>query len=172
MIIQLEGPWQEVVNNFIFKYRVFKRRKILDHFGYKCSSHEEYESIKKLFMPQSIEPMALWIHEYWLSGRRVSCISLKDPYIPMMALANKFYYLELQDQKPDGSQISGVDHVEIVLTKKEKDKVVFLCKEQGVPIQENAHPHHNTTDLIFPGCTIKISLQPLVKTIFAGIITK
>lgn len=55
-------------------------------------------------------------------------------------------FLELSDQKPDGSQIDAFDHIEVYPTKISYEKMIGeLGKSEQIILVER--PHHTTHDI-------------------------
>ena len=131
---------------------------IADHICYKCSTAMEFEALRKLFEDESA-----FIYQSIISHRRISVIKFLQP-LPT-ALGNIFY-LELSDQKPDGSQTSGFDHIEIYPSKGSVDQLVGQLTRQGIVLEKIVRPHHTTVDLTLEsGYKIRIEPEPLIEKI-------
>ncbi len=147
----------ESFNNFIFTHKL-KTAAIADHIGYKCSTTEEFETIRKM-----LERNSHFIYQSIISKRRIAIIKLTKPFETSCGLVQ---YLELSDQKPDGSQISGFDHLEIYPAKNTVEELVKYLQERNVIIQKADRPHHVTYDLTLEdGFRIRIEAERLIQKI-------
>lgn len=143
----------------------------VDHVGYKCSSHSEYKKIRGLFMSQQ-HHFAVWTYESYISNRKISYVRFKNPVtIITMHGEIQINYLEIQDQKPDNSQISGIDHVEI-LPKGKITQELLIEKLQlfQYNVKLGGKEHHVTYDFEIPylnnkNLLVKIPKEPLVEKI-------
>ncbi len=111
-----------------------------DHICYKCSSSEEYEKIRSWF-----EEEGVFIYQTEISGRRIATIKLKQPFLTGWG---PIEYLELSDQKPDGSQKSCWDHIEIRTWY--YDRTVNEVKQAGIDVMHKIRPHHATHEIALP----------------------
>ncbi len=109
-----------------------------DHICYKCESAESYDRMRAM-----IEPESEYIYQSYISGRRIATIKLKRGFETSLGT---IYFLELSDQKPDGSQREGFDHIEVFPTEGSYDEFVkkFAVSEKVVHV---ARPHHTTDDI-------------------------
>lgn len=146
-------------------------RAVIDHIGYKCASHSEYKKVRGLFMSQQ-HHFAVWTYESYISNRKISYVRFKKPVIIITVHGEiQINYLEIQDQKPDGSQISGIDHVEIL--PKEKVMQKLLIEELRFfqyDVNLGGKEHHITYDFKIPylngkNLLVKIPKEPLVEKI-------
>lgn len=129
-----------------------------DHIGLKCSSTEQYEMRRKVF-----EFDSRFMYQSIISKRRISIIGLSEGLSTMVGNLN---YLELSDQKPDGTQKDVVDHLEIVPTSISYEELVSIITEKGYTLKETIKPHHSTYDVILPsGFVVKLSREMLVDKI-------
>jgi hypothetical protein len=69
------------------------------------------------------------------------------------------WFLELSDQKPDGSQKSGFDHIEIYPTTGTVQDLANDLESKGVQLRKVERPHHTTIDGHLPGGFL-IRLEP------------
>ncbi len=146
-------------------------RAIIDHAGYKCASHSEYKKIRGLFMSQQ-QQYGIWAYESYISNRKITYVRLKHPIVLNTKHGKiEINYLEIQDQKPDSSQVSGIDHIEIL--PKEKVTQELLIEELRL-FQYNVilggKAHHVTYDFEIPylnnkNLLVKIPKEPLVEKI-------
>ncbi len=146
-------------------------RAVIDHIGYKCSSNSEYKKMKNLFMSVH-QKYAVWAHEAYISKRRITYVRLKIPFsIDTDHGKQEISYLEIQDQKHNGSQISGIDHIEIL--PKEKVTQDLLIEELRLfqyDVKLGGKEHHITYDFEIPYLSskkllVKIPKEPLVEKI-------
>lgn len=129
-----------------------------DHLCYKCGTSDVFVAIRNLFeRPDSYQ------FQSFISGRRIAIIKLPRP-IP--TLLGNIWFLELSDQKPDGCQTSGFDHIELYPTHGTLEQMVALLAIRGIVINRSNHPHHQTYDIILKG-GFRIRLEPesLIETI-------
>lgn len=130
----------------------------VDHIGLKCSSIELYETERKLF-----EFDSRFVYQSIISKRRISIIGLMNG---LPTIVGNLNFLELSDQKPDGTQKDVVDHLEIIPTAISYDELVSIITEKGYTLKETIKPHHSTYDVILPsGFVVKISREMLIDKI-------
>lgn len=130
----------------------------VDHIGYKCSSTEEFEALRAL-----LEPACDFTYQSFISGRRIALCRFKPT---MKTVLGDISLLELSDQKPDGSQVSGFDHVEIYPSAGTMEALAAVCEKQGSPFTVTIRPHHTTYDRkLTPKFGIRIEPEPLLKKI-------
>jgi predicted metalloenzyme YecM len=130
---------------------------IVDHFGLRCSSHEVYLNTLELFTYES-----QYIYTSIISQRPISIIKLK---IPLQTVLGELWFLELSDQKPDGSQSNVFDHFEIVAKQTSYQELVQNIQNKDIVLRENIKPHHSTYDIVLPDMVIKLSEERLVAKI-------
>ena len=131
----------------------------IDHICYKCDSREEYEQLRALF-----EYDDSFIYQSIISKRRIAVIGFAQPLISQYG---DIWYLELSDQKPDGSQKSSVDHIELISSQVGYSELLQRFSLPDLVIEENIKPHHSTHDIVFPnGVKIKLSHGKLVDKIY------
>lgn len=129
-----------------------------DHICYKCSSAEEFEQLRALFEQQST-----FIYQSIISQRRIAVIKFLHP---LSTAWGEIWYLELSDQKPDGSQASGFDHIELYPAVGSVEELVASLEQQGVVLEKTVRPHHTTFDLtIGEGFKLRLEPEPLVEKI-------
>lgn len=129
-----------------------------DHFGLRCSSKEIYEKQRELFSFHS-----RFMYESIISKRRISIVGLSEE---VETSVGGLAYLELSDQKPDGSQVDQFDHIEIVPTSISYDELVETIRSQGGEVLETIRPHHTTHDIVLPsGFIVKLSREMLIDKI-------
>lgn len=128
-----------------------------DHLGFKCKSKEDYEVRRALF-----ELTERFVYQSIIGGRRICIIGLSTG---LHTSVGTLEYLELSDQKPDGSQVDAIDHLEIIPLESYESLVEEL-KGKGVAIKEVTRPHHTTYDIILPsGFVVKLSRELLLDKI-------
>ncbi len=129
-----------------------------DHFGYRCSTNEEFTIMRAFF-----EFEASFLYQSIIAGRRIALIKLKTP-IP--TLAGPLAYLELSDQKPDGSQKSGFDHIEFVPKNNTSEALVQFFNNKNIVFTKTERPHHTTYDHKLPdGLALRVETIPLITKI-------
>lgn len=129
-----------------------------DHICYKCGSHDEFESLRALF-----EPASDFIYQSIISNRRIAIIKFTNP---ISTALGEISFLELSDQKPDGSQVSGFDHIELYPAQGTIETLVQLLELQGVSFEKTIRPHHTTFDSVLEtGFKIRLEEEPLVEKI-------
>jgi uncharacterized protein len=137
----------------------------VDHICYKCSSKEEFEMIRSWF-----EFEDSFIFQSIISKRRISIIGFANGLVSKTGLV---FYLELSDQKPDNSQVSKVDHIEIASSQFSYDELQQHFKNLGFEIEIDAKPHHTTYNFTTEdGLEIKLCNERLVDKIAREEMTK
>lgn len=126
-----------------------------DHICYKCGSRESFERIRAL-----LEPEAHYVYQSFISGRRIAIVKLKRCFTTALGDA---CVLELSDQKPDGSQHDGFDHVEVCPA--EYDEFVNLLKNKELEVREVVRPHHTTHDVALGEFVFRLTREPLLEKI-------
>lgn len=130
----------------------------VDHFCYKCSSAEEYERLRSL-----LEWESEFVYQSFISERRISVMKLKES-IPTRF--GELIYLELSDQKPDNSQKSGFDHIEVYPLQGPLGILLQDLKKQGIETKKVVRPHHTTYDIVLErGFLLRFEEEPLVEKI-------
>lgn len=124
---------------------------IADHICYKCGSAEEFECIRRLFESESA-----YIYQSIISSRRIAIIKFLKP-IP--TTLGDIWFLELSDQKSDGSQKSEFDHIEIYPMAGSMEGLAEDLGSKGVVIEKIVRPHHTTFDVIVEG-GFKVRIEP------------
>ncbi len=124
---------------------------IADHLCYKCGTTDEFETIRALFETQSA-----FVYQSIISKRRIAIIKFQQP-IP--SALGDIWFLELSDQKPDGSQESGFDHVEIFPTGGTMDALADRLAAMGAIVEKVVRPHHTTYDIVVEG-SFKVRIEP------------
>lgn len=141
-----------------FESRRLVGRAKADHLCYKCGSRESFESIRRL-----LEENSLWVHQSPIAGRRIALARLNRPLETVLGQIN---LIELSDQKPDGSQSDGFDHVEIYATDGDYDALVRYFEQLGESVRKVERPHHVTHDIKFErGLIVRLTQGPLAEKV-------
>jgi predicted metalloenzyme YecM len=152
-------------DGFISQYEL-KNDVKADHINYKCGSRESFEALRGLF-----ETDSRFMYQSMIAGRIIALIGLKNG---LENAAGTIYLLELSDQKPDGSQTDGFDHVEIYpvvqayadfvksLERKFFDKGLDT-RGKTLQIEEVVRPHHTSHDIrLEHGFLVRLTREPLL----------
>lgn len=122
-----------------------------DHICYKCASSDEFESMRQLF-----ESSSTFIYQSIISHRRIAIVKFLEP---IQTSLGPIWFLELSDQKPDGSQKSEFDHIEIYPNVGTMDDLAAALESKGEKLEKIIRPHHTTFDAFLEG-TFKVRLEP------------
>lgn len=122
-----------------------------DHICYKCGSREEFEYLRTLF-----ETYSSYIHQSPIAGRPIAYIKFLQP---LKTSLGDIWFLELSDQKPNNSQVSGFDHIEIYPKQDSIETLVSDLESKGVQFKNVVRPHHTTFDTILES-GLKVRLEP------------
>lgn len=146
----------EKLNAFAQKGNLADNVKI-DHLGYKCTSNQSFEQARAMF-----EQNSEYIFQSIISLRRIAYIKLKHPIATDLG---DLWFVELQDQKPDGSQVEKFDHVEGYSVGMSYGEMVE--KISGFEtIIESKKAHHPTHDVdLGDGFSFKCTYGPLLDKI-------
>jgi predicted metalloenzyme YecM len=129
-----------------------------DHVCFKCASSGEYEAIRRLFEPESV-----FVYQSIISKRRIAVIKFLRP---LASVLGDIWFLELSDQKPDQSQVSGFDHVEIYPRQGSVERLATQLEATGVRFEKVVRPHHTTFDAdIGEGFRVRLEEERLVEKI-------
>lgn len=121
-----------------------------DHICFKCASSQEFEQMRAMF-----EGSSTFIYQSIISKRRIAIVKFAEP---LKTKLGDIWFLELSDQKPDNSQTSGFDHIEIYPTNGSIDDLAADLAATGVTLEKIVRPHHTTYDGFIEG-TFKIRLE-------------
>lgn len=103
------------------------------------------------------------VYQSIISKRRIAVIKLPRPASTWLGAVR---WLELSDQKPDGSQTSGFDHFEIYQQGRTAEQLAVRLGAQGVLLTCETRPHHTTWDgRINDRLKIRLEDEPLVEKI-------
>lgn len=145
------------VNAFARKHQLVGAVKA-DHLCYKCDSLTSFEARRSW-----LEGESLYFHQAIISGRRISYVRLKRGVGSQLGMIN---FLELSDQKQDGSQTDGFDHVEVYPILGSYGELVERLERAGEKVVKVVRPHHTTHDIALPsGFLIRLCSEPLVDKI-------
>lgn len=151
-------------NRLVEKFNSFVDRNKLqdytlaDHICYKCGDSKTFESIRKI-----LENESAFIYQSIISKRRISIIKFKNG---IETALGPIFYLELSDQKPDGSQLSGFDHIEIYPKGISYEELIKRLENSGEKLVKVERPHHTTYDIVLEGnLSVKLSQEPLINKI-------
>lgn len=149
-------PFVALTEQFCAKHSFYGRIE-LDHLCFKCGSRESFEEMRNIF---EREGARFWTSP--IAGRSISYFILPRPIISGLGKIN---YLELSDQKPDGSQKHGFDHVEAYPLGWPFERMVEeLSRNERVV--DSKRPHHLTHDIdIGNGFEFRASRRPLIEKI-------
>lgn len=129
-----------------------------DHLCYKCADATELVHIRAL-----CEAASTFLYQSIIAGRRIAIVRFQRP-IPT-ALGD-IWFLELSDQKPDGSQASGFDHIEIYPRNGTVDDLAALLTTGASAFEKVTRPHHTTFDLKIAGqFKVRLEAEALVEKI-------
>lgn len=129
-----------------------------DHLCYKCDSKLSFEARR-----EALEPETEYLHQTYISGRRIAYLKLKRP---VETAIGPIRFLELSDQKPDGSQKDEFDHVELYPLVGTYDELVRTLERGGEKVIKVERPHHTTHDIeLGSGFLIRLCAEPLVQKI-------
>ena len=148
--------------NFVEKFNewanTYKPNASADHICYKCGDRAEFEQLRTLFERESE-----FIYQSIISERPITVIKFKKA---LESALGPITYLELSDQKPDGSQKSGFDHIEIYPNDGSMESLADTLEKQGVHFEKVIRPHHTTFDtVIFDHFKVRLESEPLVEKI-------
>lgn len=146
----------KVFNEFAQKHSLIGRAHA-DHICYKCGSRESFEKIRTMFEKESD-----FIYQSIISGRAIAYIRFKKG---IETAIGTIHFLELSDQKPDGSQVEGFDHIEVYPTSLSYDEMVKEL-EKTEEVVKVERPHHTTHDIeIGEGFLFRCTRGPLLEKI-------
>jgi predicted metalloenzyme YecM len=145
------------VDAFVHKHDL-KNFAQADHICYKCGSTESFERMREM-----LEGESEYIHQAIISGRRIAYIKLKKSVATDLG---EIAFLELSDQKPDGSQHDGFEHIEIFPLGISYDDLVAKLESRGEVLKKTGRPHHTSYDLVLDsGFQIRLEPEALIEKI-------
>ncbi len=150
---------ENILNNvgIFFEQHQLLSQIQFDHIGFKCESKEEFEFIRNIF-----EQHSQYIFQSIISKRRIALIKLSDPIQTTFGFIS---VLELSDQKPDQSQKSGFDHLEVYPTEGSVERLVKCIQEKEIDIHQEVKPHHTTWDFFVDNFKVRIEPGALIEKI-------
>ncbi|MFH1089138.1 MAG: VOC family protein [Candidatus Uhrbacteria bacterium] len=149
---------QSYINQFNTWVEQTKPSARADHLCYKCSDAVEFEFLRSLF-----ETVSCFIYQSIISNRRIAIIKFQKP---LETVLGEVWFLELSDQKTDGSQTSGFDHLEIYPSSGSVEQLVKQLASQKVLLEKIVRPHHTTYDVNIAGSfKVRIEAESLVDKI-------
>jgi len=128
-----------------------------DHLGFRCGSHATFLKVHAVFTEEST-----YIYQSIISGRPIAIIKLKHP---LETLAGPLWFVELADQKPDGSQTEGFDHIEIVPIEMACGALKAKLETKGERVEQKIRPHHTTYDVQLAGLVVRLEEEPLIQKV-------
>lgn len=147
----------QVLNDFARQHEIADQL-VADHIGFKCASSEEFTSMRAL-----LEDASVYTYQSIISARRIAICRLREPF---PTACGPVHFVELSDQKPDLSQTSGFDHIEVYPATHGVQHAVTLLQSRGVEIAQSHRPHHTTFDTrLSPTFTLRIEHEPLIMKI-------
>ena len=146
-----------IFNTFISTHQL-ENMIIADHIVYKCASSEYFETIRRL-----LEAHADYVYQSVISERRIAVIKLTQPVITECGTMR---FLELADQKPDGSQQNGFDHLECYPTQNTVEEIVTYFADKEISVNKVVRPHHTTYDTsLADNFKLRLETEPLINKI-------
>jgi predicted metalloenzyme YecM len=113
-------------------------------------------------MREMLENESEYIFQSIISGRRIAIIRLKQGIETILGTIN---FLELSDQKLDGSQSEGFDHIEVYPVGWTYEEMVRELEEVET-VKKVERPHHTTHDIVLEeGFIFRLTQEPLIEKI-------
>jgi predicted metalloenzyme YecM len=116
-----------------------------DHICYKCGATESFEKELALLTENGVNTLR---DMSIISGRRIAYVELTRWVDTLMG---PIHYLELQEQKPDGSQKEGFAHIEAYPVDMNYDALIEMLRQGGEEVTEKVRPHHTTHEVNLGG---------------------
>jgi|SRR3989344_8486479 len=131
---------------------------VADHICYKASSAESFEKMRRIFEHEN-----KWLYQAIISKRRIATIRT---YQSLETSVGRVNLVELSDQKPDGSQVDGFDHLEVRPIVDSYDELVSYLSNRGLEVKEIVRPHHTTHDITLEdGFIVRLTRESLAEKI-------
>lgn len=145
--------------DLFFKKHAMVGLALADHICYKCGSTSEFEEVRAM-----LEKGAEYMHQAIISGRRIAYIKLTAP---MPTGLGDVWFVELSDQKPDGSQHSGFEHIEVYPAGEGTyDSLLAQWRKNDEQVMHVERPHHVTDEVVLPsGLIVRLEPGPLIEKI-------
>jgi predicted metalloenzyme YecM len=143
-------PLIDATNTFATNYNLVGKAAA-DHLGYDCASSERFNELREVLENESV-----YLYQSIIAGRRIAIFKLLVPFETVLGNVSVF---ELADQKPDGSQVDGIEHIEIYPHHDSFEGLVTYIQKQGIEGKQSVTPHHTTHK--FPLSTVfTLKLEP------------
>ena len=153
-------PAQRFIEAFDRWIEPFSSKVRADHIGYKCVDSEEFARLRSLLERESV-----FVYQSIISQRRIAVIKLLRP---LQTVCGDIAFLELSDQKPDGSQVSGFDHLEVYPHEGTVEELLAEFQNAGVTFEKVTRPHHVTYDRsLMEGFKVRLEAESLIEKIKA-----
>ncbi len=111
------------------------------------------------------ETECTFIYQSVISKRRITLVKF---LAPITTALGDISLLERSDQKPDGSQTSGFDHIEIYPTHHSIEDLVTSLETQGALFEKIIRPRHTTFDAtLLDDFKIRLEPEALLKKVTA-----
>lgn len=134
------AEYLELLFEFLHEHNLIEK-VFVDHIGYDSGSNQEYENLRKI-----LEEHSEYLYQANISERRISVFKLNQK-ISCHQKNLETQYIELADQKPDGSQSEGFDHIEIHPQNISFEELIEICESKNLGFKKKERPHHVTFDL-------------------------
>ena len=129
----------------------------LDHLCFKCESHQEFVEVREM-----LEEKSIYLYESWISDRLIALLKLEEPITTSFG---PIACIELQDQKPAGTQKSGFAHVEAYPVERYDDVIEFM-KEKNIEVKEDPTPHHPIHEVeLSPAFVFRLEQEPVIEKV-------
>ncbi len=146
----------KLFDDFVKKHSLQNITKA-DHICYKCDSKKSFERIRSM-----LEGESEYIFQSIISNRRIAYIKLKKGFKTVLGTIQ---FLELSDQKPDGTQTDRFDHIEVYPKSISYNEMVKRLEKTERVIKAE-RPHHPTHDIeIGSGFVFRCTKGLLIKKI-------
>lgn len=151
-------------NKSIHKVEAFVRKEALkgvvkpDHLCYKCESPHAFTAVREM-----LEKESLYVYESWIGGRLIALFRLKKP---LSSRFGEISYFEVQDKKPNKKIKKGFTHIEFYPSKISYTKLIAMLEKRGVPLINDATPHHPIHEVqLYNGLTIRFEKELVMNKI-------
>lgn len=160
-VVSFYSQAHEVVEHFdafIAKHRLAGSVTV-DHIAFKCASAQEFAAMRTV-----VEGASVYVHQSIVSGRRSLYAKLHQGVVTSVG---EVYFLELADQKADGSQKSGFDHIEVYPAGEGTyESVLATLKKNDEQVIHVERPHHTTDEVTLPsGLVVRLEPGALIEKI-------
>ena len=114
-------------------------------------------------MRKMLETESIFVYQSIISKRRIAIVKF---VAPIKTVLGEIWFLELSDQKPDVSQTSGFDHIEIYPKAGSMEQLANDLESKGFALEKIERPHHTTFDgFIVRDFKIRLEPEALVEKI-------